>query len=677
MSKHWHYAEDAEHIGRLTLDMQDKSANVLSHEVLSELETVIECIESAPPRGLLLLSGKAKGFIAGADVNEFLEIASQDEAERHIHWVHDLFQRVEDLTCPSAALIHGFCVGGGLELALACRYRIASDASVTRLGFPEIRLGLFPGYGGTVRSIRRSGVLQAMPLMLSGRSLAAIQARRMGLVDWVVPQRQLSDAGRKILQEQPKQRSPGLSQVFANNFLLRPILARHMRRAAELHANLSHYPAPGALIEHWRRHGSEQDALYGSEARNVSRLLCTDTARNLIRVFRLQERLKGLGRSADFTLTRVHVVGGGVMGGDIAAWCALRGLHVSLQDMAPERLTQAIRRANALFTRKLREPRLVQAAADRLTADYKGAGAGRADVIIEAIFENLEAKQALFRELETKASPQALLATNTSSIPLDELAQGLRNPERLIGLHFFNPVARMQLVEVVHDRGTDPGRVAQGQALVRRIDRLPLPVRSAPGFLVNRVLMPYLLEAVDLLEEAVPAAAVDQAARGFGMPVGPVELADAVGLDICLAVAGELTGRTATPTEAPVRLQRMVEAGRLGKKTGEGFYGWRDGHAEIPRIPSDYRIPDDLADRLIFRLLNEAVACLREGIVEDPDLLDAGVIFGTGFAPFRGGPMRYIEHGGLERMRRRMERLHDTHGEHFMPDSGWGQLGHT
>ncbi len=675
MSSHWQYVEDAEHIGRLTLDVADKSANVLSQQVLAGLETVLDRIEHVPPVGLILLSGKPSSFIAGADVNEFMEIDNQTEAEKHIRWVHGLFQRMESLPCPSVALIHGFCLGGGLELALACRYRIASDAPTTRMGFPEMRLGLFPGYGGTVRSVRRIGALKAMPLMLSGRTLGAKQACRQGLVDWVVPQRQMSDAGRRILREQPEPRSPGLPQVLANHFLLRPILAHRMRRAADRHANPSHYPAPGALIAHWRRHGSDPQALYASEARSVSGLLCTDTARNLIRVFQLQERLKGLGSSTDFNPNRVHVVGGGAMGGDIAAWCALRGLRVSLQDVSPERLCQAMGRANHLFSHKLHEPRLAQAAADRLIPDHRGEGASRADVIIEAIFENLEAKQTLFRELEAKAPAHALLATNTSSIPLDELAQGLDNPKRLIGLHFFNPVARMQLVEVVHDQGTDPRRAAQGQAFVRRIDRLPLPVRSAPGFLVNRVLMPYLLEAVDLLEEGVPAAAVDHAAREFGMPVGPVELADAVGLDICLAVAEELIGRTATPSEVPARLRNKVEAGYLGKKTGEGFYSWRNDHAQIPRIPSDFRIPDDLADRLIFRLLNEAVACLREGIVQDQDLLDAGIIFGTGFAPFRGGPMHYIKHGGLQRMRQRMETLHDAHGEHFIPDSGWGRLG--
>lgn len=677
MSKHWHYRTDPQGIGWLRLDYRDGSANILSRAVLEELEARIGGLETDPPEAVVLLSGKPKGFAAGADVNEFLEIETPAEAETHIHRVHELFLRIEALPCPSVALIHGFCMGGGLELALACRYRIATDDPATRLGFPEVRLGLFPGYGGSVRSVQRIGALKALPLMLSGRSLDARQARNQGLVEWVVPQRQLLDAAVRILQRPPAPRRPPLMGRLAGSAPLRPAVAWYLKRRTARHADPDHYPAPAALIDHWRRYGSNPTKMYASEAREVGRLLCSESARNLIRVFQLQERLKAPGRHCDFSPSLVHVVGGGVMGGDIAAWCALRGLRVTLQDTAPRRLSQAVKRAHTLFRRKLREPRLRQAAADRLLPDHRGYGIGRADVIIEAIFEDLEAKRSLFQALELKAAPEALLASNTSSIPLERLGEALRRPERLIGLHFFNPVARMRLVEVVHGADTDPACVARGRAFAHRIDRLPLPVRSAPGFLINRVLMPYLLEAEELVGEGVPATAVDQAARRFGMPVGPVELADSVGLDICLAVAAELSERTTGRGETPKRMERLVAAGRLGRKSGRGFYEWRDGRALIPRIPSDYQPPEDIADRLIFRLLNEAVACLREGIVADPDLIDAGVVFGTGFAPFRGGPMHYIASGGLARMRERLERLHLAHGEHFAADDGWSRLGHV
>jgi 3-hydroxyacyl-CoA dehydrogenase/enoyl-CoA hydratase/3-hydroxybutyryl-CoA epimerase len=479
-----------------------------------------------------------------------------------------------------------------------------------------------------------------------------------------------------MLHRAPAVRRPDLLQRLAGRRPLRPLLALYLERRAAARADPAHYPAPRALIRHWRRHGGDDAALYDSEAREVSRLLCGDTARNLIRVFQLRERLKALGREAAFQPRRVHVVGAGVMGGDIAAWCALSGLRVTLQDTAPERIAGALQRAHTLFRKRLHDPLRARAAADRLLPDHKGHGIPRAEVIVEAIYEDLEAKRNLFRELDRCADPDALLASNTSAIPLAELAGVLARPERLVGLHFFNPVAHMQLVEVVHDPTTDPQQTARAQAFVRRIERLPLPVRSAPGFLVNRVLMPYLLEAVDLLDEGVPAALVDAAARDFGMPVGPLELADSVGLDICLAVAAELAGHTATPAEVPARLRTLVDQGRLGRKSGAGFYSWRGGRARVPHPPWGSRATKDLTERLVFRLLNEAVACLREGIVTDPDLLDAGVVFGTGFAPFRGGPLHYIAGGGLERMHRRLDRLHHDHGEHFHPDAGWGRLGH-
>jgi 3-hydroxyacyl-CoA dehydrogenase/enoyl-CoA hydratase/3-hydroxybutyryl-CoA epimerase len=330
-------------------------------------------------------------------------------------------------------------------------------------------------------------------------------------------------------------------------------------------------------------------------------------------------------------------------------------------------------RAHQLFKRKLRTPRLVMQAMDRLTPDPRGYGIPRADVAIEAIFEDLEAKQRLFRELESKLRPDALMASNTSSIPLEQIAEGLQSPQRLIGLHFFNPVAKMQLVEVVHGEQTDSALVDHGAAFCRSINRLPLPVRSSPGFLVNRILMPYLLEAMSLLDEGVPAPAVDRAAVDFGMPMGPVELADAVGLDICLAVAKKLA--PLFDLTIPTKLEQLVNEKQLGKKTGQGFYRYQKGRLQREKIPGSYQPPADLADRMIFRLLNESVACLREGVVEDADLLDAGIIFGTGYAPFRGGPMHTIYSGGLEQQRHRLEALERRHGGKFHPDSGWTHLG--
>jgi 3-hydroxyacyl-CoA dehydrogenase/enoyl-CoA hydratase/3-hydroxybutyryl-CoA epimerase len=368
---------------------------------------------------------------------------------------------------------------------------------------------------------------------------------------------------------------------------------------------------------------------------SIAHLLQTPTAMNLIRVYKLQERLKNFGRDAVFSAKHVHVVGAGTMGGDIAAWCALRGLNVTLQDQNAERLAPALGRASKLFTDRLKDARRVRDALDRLTPDVAGDGVAHADVIIEAIFENLEAKQQLFVALEGKAKPTALLATNTSSIPLEQIAAPLKDPGRLIGLHFFNPVARMMLVEIVVGTQTQPALVPSAAAFVRQIDKLPLPVKSAPGFLVNRILAPYLMEAMRCVDEGMAPETVDEAALAFGMPVGPIELADTVGLDICLAV-GKMLGEG---TQAPKKLTDLIAAGHLGRKTQRGFYDWSSGKA-AKGAPGT--VPSGLADRLIRPLLTEAEAALAAGIVTDTDLVDAGAIFGTGFAPFTGGPMHYL-----------------------------------
>lgn len=674
MNGHWHLERQDGGILRLGLGVDGASVNVLSAQVIAELDERLADIERKRPTALIVCSLKETGFVAGADVREFVGRTDQAELGGYIRRIHGVLDRLESLPCPTLALIHGFCLGGGLELALACRYRIASDATSTRLGFPEVRLGIFPGFGGTWRAIRNLGALPAMGLMLGGRALGARQALEIGLVDMAVPLRQMEAAARDFLERFPVPYRPGLMHKLVGLPPLRQVAAAWLEHATSKRVSRTHYPAPFELIAHWRQSGNDGPALLASEAERVPRLLTGKTAQNLVRVFHLQERLKGLGRGAEPEPQRIHVIGAGVMGGDIAAWAALQGKRVSLEDLAQDQLGRAMQRADALFCRRLRDPRLVRDAWDRLMPDPRGDALAGADLVIEAIVEDAESKQGLLAELEQRVDGATLLATNTSSIPLETLSAGLAHPERLIGLHFFNPVERMQLVEVVHGPATSDDALGRGLAFARSIDRLPLPVNSSPGFLVNRVLMPYLMEAMDLLEEGVPAPVIDAAAVDFGMPIGPIALADSVGLDICLAVAEMLgTGLTA-PEETPERLREMVREGKLGRKSGLGFYRYKKGSTVIPRVPLHYRAPPDLAERMVFRLLNEAVACLREGIVEDADLLDAGVIFGTGFAPFRGGPMHYIEQGGWGEMHERLHSLERDHGGHFRPDRGWDRL---
>jgi 3-hydroxyacyl-CoA dehydrogenase/enoyl-CoA hydratase/3-hydroxybutyryl-CoA epimerase len=418
---------------------------------------------------------------------------------------------------------------------------------------------------------------------------------------------------------------------------LRALVARMARKQLASRISPDHYPAPYAIVELWQRYDGDPFAPRLMDPASVAGLVEGDTARNLIRIFFLQERLKSLGKDSDFKAHHVHVVGAGVMGGDIAAWCAMRGLTVTLQDQSPERLAPAMKRAAELFKRRLRDKTRVRDALDRLIPDTAGDGARRADVVIEAIFENLQAKRELFAKLEAVAKPDAVLASNTSSLELADIGANFRDPSRLVGIHFFNPVPQMQLVEVVNGANTDAEVAKKAAAFVRQIDKLPLPVKDSPGFLVNRVLGPYLDQALRMADEGTAPETLDAAAVAFGMPMGPIELADTVGLDICMAVGRELAGENARP---PKKLAELVAAGHLGKKTGRGFYEWKNGKARKGRAAG---ATPELAEKLIAPYLEEAQAAVAEGIVADADLADAGLVFGTGFAPFRGGPLNYLK----------------------------------
>jgi len=669
--KNWRLERDDHDIIWLYIDKEGRATNVLSADVLEELYDILGVLQKERPQGLVILSAKKSGFIAGADIKEFTVLSSEKDAADLIGRGQAVFDRLAIMDMPTVAMIQGFCLGGGMELALACRYRVADEDVSTKLGLPEIKLGIHPGFGGSVRLPPLVGAPAAMDMMLSGRAVSARAAKKLGLVDYAVPERRLKDAARSLVLKSPAAKKATGWKAWTNHRLVRPLLARYLRKQVAKRARQDHYPAPTALIDLWQHHMSDPRRMMREEAASVARLAMTDTARSLVRVFFLQEQMKSQGRKDEIDVKHVHVIGGGVMGGDIAAWCAMRGLTVTIQDRSTDALARVVKRAASLFKKRLKQPRLVRAALDRLIPDIKGDGVPRADVIIEAIFEDVEAKQGLYKEIEPRMKKGALLATNTSSIPLEMLGKVLKRPKRLVGLHFFNPVAKMQLVEIVRTGKTDEVVVRQAAAFCRHIDRLPLPVMSAPGFLVNRVLMPYLLEAVALEEEGVPGAVIDKAALDFGMPMGPIELADTVGLDICLSVARILSQQL--NVQVPQRLEQLVDAGRLGRKSGEGFYRYESGKKVFRAIDQGYVAPTDITDRMMMRFLNEAMACLREGIVDSGDLLDGGVIFGTGFAPFRGGPMHYIEKQGKENLRKKLDQLERDHGPRFRADVSWAE----
>ncbi len=668
----WKTDRDADGIVWLTLDNPASSTNVLSREVLGELERIVEALASAPPRGVVIRSGKPNGFIAGADIREFTTLTSAAEGFELARRGQLVFARIEQLRCATVAALHGFALGGGLELALACRYRVAARDDRLALALPEVQLGIHPGFGGSVRLVRLLGARPAMQMMLTGRSVHADRAARIGLVDRLVAPADLESAARACVLAPPARRSPPLAERVLGLAPLRPFVTRALLKQVAARAPREHYPAPYALIELWRRYGARGEEAYVAEARSIAELFGTSTAHNLVRVFLLQDRLKSLGGHKSAVIERVHVIGAGVMGGDIAAWCALRGFHVTLQDRAPEFIAPAIERAGSLFEKRLHSPEKIAEANNRLRADVAGDGVPDADVVIEAIFESLNAKRELYAALEPRMKPQALLATNTSSLMLEPLAAKLARPARLVGLHFFNPVAQMPLIEVVHGEQSDPQMLETALAFARRLDKLPLPCRSAPGFVVNRVLIPYLHEAMLAAEEGIALAAIDDAAVRFGMPVGPIELADVVGLDVANDVGEIIATELGRPAPSLGRLKQLVAARRLGRKSGEGFYRWQDGKPVKPQPQGP--APEDLQDRLILALLNESVACLRDGVVSETDLLDAAVIFGTGFAPFRGGPITYARSRGVPAVVARLEELATQHGARFTPDAGWAHL---
>jgi 3-hydroxyacyl-CoA dehydrogenase/enoyl-CoA hydratase/3-hydroxybutyryl-CoA epimerase len=667
-ASHWRLSTDAAGIAVLVFDKLDTSVNALSQATMQELEAKLGALERAPPKGLVITSGKSSGFIAGADVKEFDTIETPEQAYPVIRAGQQIFDRLERLPFPTVAAINGFALGGGLELALACRYRIVASDTKVAMGFPEVQLGIHPGFGGTVRAVQRLGPIHAMDLILSGRSVKAEQALRMGLVDRATPLGDLIVQAKRLITECPAQKQPSFAARVLNISVLRPLLAAQLRKRVARRARREHYPAPYSAIELWQKYGGHGTKAYEAEARSMAQLLCTQTSRNLVRVFLLQDRLKALG-SEDFKAQAVHVVGAGVMGGDIASWCAARGLSVSLQDRSFDQVNPALARAREFFSARFKESSEREAATARLVADVEGERIRSADVVIEAIFEDPQAKRALYARLKPQLKPRAVLATNTSSIVLEELSSELSDPGRLVGLHFFNPVSRMPLVEIVHSKVTHADTVGAALAFARQLDKLPLPCRSSPGFVVNRILMPYLNEAIMAAEQGIPLSAIDRAATDFGMPMGPIELVDTVGLDVALHVGKILAAAFSKP--APASLGKLVEEKKLGKKNGRGFYVWENGK---PIKPDSAPPPADLQDRLILAMVNEAVAVLREGVVDDDGLIDAGAVFGTGFAPFRGGPLRYARERGVDACVRRLEELSRKYGPHLTPDAGWHDL---
>lgn len=669
--KNWRLEADTDQVLWLYFDKKNASVNTIDADVMREFSNIIDTLAADTQyKGVIITSSKPTGFIAGADIAQFSQFKDIEQATSLLLEGQQILSKLESLKMPTVALIDGFCLGGGLELALACRYRIADDGRKTKLGLPEVKLGIHPGWGGSVRLPRLIGAPQGLNLILSGHIVSGKAAAKLGFVDVAVPKRQLIHAAKYYVTKQPSRHQATAFQKLTNQKISRQILGQYLRKTLNSKVNPLHYPAPFHVLDNWEHVGVEGNAAFEREAKSCGKLFFSDTCQNLVRVFFLQEQLKGLAKESSFSPKHVHVIGAGTMGGDIAAWCAMQGYTVTLQDLEPRFIAPAIKRAYTLFKEKLKEQYLIQKTMDLLIPDVEGNGLPKADIIIEAVVEDLAIKQSIFKMIESKAKPEAILATNTSSIPLDEINKALMSPERLVGIHFFNPVAKMLLVEVVKGKKTHQDIVDKAISFVRKIDRLPLPVQSSPGFLVNRILMPYLLESVELLNEGIPAVVIDKAMTRFGMPMGPITLADTVGLDVCLSVAKYLGQYYKTPI--PQRLVDLVAQHKLGRKTGQGFYKYDKSGKQIKPEAGNYNKPlQDISDRLVLRMLNEAFACLREGVVANGDLLDAGMIFGTGFAPFRGGPIHYAKSQGIQELYQQFVLQQQSRGETSSQLQSW------
>lgn len=671
IQKHWSYTVDENNIAWLCFDKQGSSVNTLDTEVLVELEAALDELNRQTVEAVIFTSGKDNGFIYGADINQFKDSDDLAKVDELISLGQKVFRQIEDLRHRTIALINGFCLGGGLELALACNYRVAClDKAETMLGLPEVKLGILPAWGGTVRLPRLISIFPAMDIMLTGRMIKAKEAQKIGLVDAAVPTRVLNNAVKDFALKEKSPRKSRLSYHFTEFKITRDIIGAILESKLSRKIKRSDYPAPFEVLKHWRRYGSKSNIGYRREIDAINKLLISDTAHNLVNLFFLREDIKTKAKQHQIQAGHIHIIGAGIMGADIAIYCAYKGFKVTVQDINHDMLGKLFAKAYSFARKKLKEEHLVAAMVDKIIPDLNGDYLQHADIIIEAVAENLDLKREIFHKIEKAAKEDALIATNTSTIPIEEIAIALRNPSRLLGIHFFNPVEKMPLVEVIRSEHTDNVNIEKAFAFCSKIDKLPLEVKSSPGFLVNRILLPYMLEAVSLYDEGVSAITIDKAAKLFGMPMGPLELADTVGLDICLHALEKLSQDI--DLEIPKVLRDKVSHKELGKKTNKGFYTYSNGHISYSFLDTSSKfIPIDVIDRLKFRLINESLSCLEEKIVANEGEVDVGSVFGFGFAPFKGGIISYLKQSDPAKMYDRLLSLKDKYGEKFKPANHW------
>lgn len=632
--QHWKLEKDDAGIAWLTIDVNAKSVNVLTREVVAEMADVVAYLEQAEGiNGLCFRSGKDVGFVYGADINEFEALATEADVAALLDEVHGTFNRFASLPFPTVVGIDGYALGGGLEIALLCDRLVLTNSPKTQVGFPEVKLGLMPGYGGTGRAYGRIGAYPVLDMMLTGRMVKAAEALELNLVDALADSRDNLDATMKDVLMSLGGKKPPRHQIIGEDTKAEVAKAKE---AFIGRARPDHTPAPYAILDHIATNAPDAAAISSAEKIIFPTLMVSDASDGLRRVFQLTDAVKRTSRG-DAGIQHVHVIGAGVMGGDIAAVAAMEGLTVTLSDQSDDAIQKAIDRARKLYERRLKTPERINAAMDRLISDKAETGLAAADLVIEAVAERLDVKKAVFAALEPRVKEDAILATNTSAIPLEEIAAAMSTPERLIGLHFFNPVPVLPLVEVIWSECSDQDLVARGMMFAGRLKKMPIRCKSSPGFLVNRALLPYLLKGIEAMLDGMDPDQIDEAMVNFGMPMGPVELADQIGLDVTYDASLPL-GMT---DKVAAALKEMVKAGTIGRKSGSGFYLWEGNKAIRARAVYDDKSQQDLARILLAPMIEECQKAVAEGVVDSADMADAGMIFGIGFPSFRGGPLHY------------------------------------
>jgi 3-hydroxyacyl-CoA dehydrogenase/enoyl-CoA hydratase/3-hydroxybutyryl-CoA epimerase len=673
-------------IALLTFDRPQSTANIFDQPTFNELQSQLDFLEAEKAlQGLIIQSAKPKIFIAGADLKGFTADRSAERIAFLIEQGQKTFERISRLPFVTVAAIHGAALGGGFEIALACDYRVASSDTATKIGLPETQLGILPAWGGSTRLPRLIGLQKAIEAILSGRQYPAKLAAKLGMVDAIAYPERIMGVATELIQK-----NPGKKRVLRQFVVNRPPISRFIKAEAEKTAvakTRGNYPAQLKALEVvFASLTLSHEQSLANEKNKFLELALGNEAQNLIGVFFLQERAKKLKidieASSDSQITRVKksmVIGAGLMGTGIAQWLSARGVRVLLKDIAPSPLAKGMQSIEKLNSEAVRRHIFSEAegrrAYDRIVPVYEDIPLHDIDLVIEAAVEELEIKRKIFSDLEKKIASEVVIASNTSALSIDAMAASLQHPERMVGIHFFNPVHRMQLVEIVRGSKTSASTLETAIRFAKSIGKLPVLVRDSPGFLVNRILLPYMVEAVRLFREGYRATEIDRVMLDFGMPMGPLRLTDEVGFDVAAHVARELERNLSYLGPLDDTLDRMMAKKWFGRKSGKGFYLYQARGKEI--VNPDLRdfqasepIPQnegDLRDRLVLIMINEAARTLEEKVVESPEDVDFGMIMGTGWCPFRGGPLRFADAFGVATVVSRLNNLRDRVGSRFAP----------